>query len=87
MTHFKEKPQLDGWINIGFIILDPAALAYFTPDCVMEEGPLVALANRGQLTAYRHQGFWQPMDTFRESKMLNDLWSAGNPPWKVWSGA
>lgn len=84
VTRFREKPQLDGWINIGFMILEPAALQHFDAECVLEQGPLVDLAEAGQLTAYRHTGFWQPMDTFRESKLLNDLWTSGNAPWKQW---
>ncbi len=84
VTRFREKPQLDGWINIGFMILEPAALQYFDAECVLEQGPLVDLAEAGQLTAYRHTGFWQPMDTFRESKLLNDLWTSGDAPWKQW---
>ena len=84
VTRFREKPQLDGWINIGFMILEPSALQYFDAECVLEQGPLVDLAEAGQLTAYRHTGFWQPMDTFRESKLLNDLWTSGNAPWKQW---
>lgn len=84
VTHFREKPRLDGWINIGFIVFQPEALSYFDDDCVMEEGPLAALADAQQLAAYRHRGFWQPMDTYRESKMLNNLWSEGTAPWKLW---
>lgn len=84
VTQFREKPRLDGWINIGFMILEPGALDYFDADCVLETGPLVRLAEEGQLSAFRHAGFWQPMDTFRESKMLNDLWAAGQAPWKTW---
>ena len=84
VTRFREKPQLDGWINIGFMILEPAALQHFDAECVLEQGPLVDLAEAGQLTAYRHTGFWQPMDTFRESKLLNDLWASGEAPWKQW---
>jgi glucose-1-phosphate cytidylyltransferase len=84
VTRFREKPKMDGWINIGFMILEKDALKYFDADCVLEQGPLVELANAGELSAYRHEGFWQPMDTFRESKMLNDLWSSGKAPWKLW---
>lgn len=84
VTQFREKPRLDGWINIGFMILEPGALAYFDEDCVLEQGPLVDLALAGQLSAYRHDGFWQPMDTFRESKLLNDLWASGEAPWRNW---
>jgi glucose-1-phosphate cytidylyltransferase len=84
VTSFREKPRLDGWINIGFIIFEPQALQYFTDECVLEQGPLVDLAAAGQLSAFRHDGFWQPMDTFRESKLLNELWSNGDAPWKNW---
>ena len=84
VTRFREKPQMDGWINIGFMILEQEALRHFDADCVLEQGPLVDLAEAGQLSAYRHDGFWQPMDTFRESKMLNDLWATGEAPWKQW---
>ncbi len=84
VQRFREKPRMDGWINIGFMVLEPAALQHFDADCVLEEGPLVDLADSGQLSAYRHEGFWQPMDTFRESKMLNDLWASGAAPWKQW---
>ena len=82
---FREKPQLEGWINIGFFIMQPGALAYLNDESVLEEEPLAALANDGQLSAYRHTGFWQPMDTYRESQMLNDLWESGKAPWQVWS--
>ena len=85
VTQFREKPRLDGWINIGFMIFEPASLKYFTDDCVLEQGPLVDLADSGELAAYRHDGFWQPMDTFRESKLLNDLWDSGDAPWRNWS--
>ena len=84
VTAFREKPRLDGWINIGFMILQPHALEVFTDDCVLEEGPLAHLAREGRLAGYRHPGFWQPMDTFRESKMLNDLWDTGAAPWRLW---
>ena len=81
VTAFQEKPQLEGWINIGFMILNPETLNYFTQDCALESGPLASLARDNNLSAYRHDGFWQPMDTLRESKMLNDLWDSGEKPW------
>lgn len=81
---FSEKPRLDGWINIGFFVMETDALAYLDEDCVLEEEPLARLAADGELSAYRHRGFWQPMDTYRESKMLNNLWDSGRAPWKVW---
>jgi len=81
VTAFQEKPQLEGWINIGFMILNPTTLGFFTDNCVLESGPLAALAKQGHLGSYQHNGFWQPMDTLRESKLLNDLWSSGERPW------
>ncbi|MDP2014496.1 MAG: glucose-1-phosphate cytidylyltransferase [Actinomycetota bacterium] len=81
---FSEKPQLDDWINVGFFIMQPEVLTYLDDNCVLEEEPLAHLARDGQLSAFRHRGFWQPMDTNRESKMLNELWDSGNAPWKTW---
>ena len=80
---FQEKPRLDGWINIGFMILNYQALKYFDENCVLETGPLVSLAREVKLSSYKHTGFWQPMDTLRESKILNELWDSGKRPWLV----
>jgi glucose-1-phosphate cytidylyltransferase len=86
IEHFREKPKGDGaWINGGFFVLDPAVLASIEGDStVFEQEPLVALAAQGQLAAYRHDGFWFPMDTLRDRNVLEGLWSTGNAPWKVW---
>jgi glucose-1-phosphate cytidylyltransferase len=84
VTSFREKPKLEGWINIGFFIMQKEALAYLDAECVLEQEPLARLAADSQLTAYRHEGFWQPMDTFREAKLLNELWDDGNAPWRNW---
>jgi glucose-1-phosphate cytidylyltransferase len=84
VASFSEKPKLDGWINVGFFIMEPGALRYLTDSSVLEEEPLAKLAADGQLSAYRHTGFWQPLDTYRESKLLNDLWYSGSPAWRVW---
>jgi glucose-1-phosphate cytidylyltransferase len=84
VRQFREKPVMDGWVNIGFFIMEPGVLDYLDEHSVLEEAPLSALASDGQLSAYRHQGFWQPMDTYRESRLLNDLWDAGDAPWQVW---
>ena len=84
VTEFREKPRLDGWINIGFMIMEPGAMEYFTDNCVLEEGPLASLAAAGHLSAYQHEGFWQPMDTLREKNLLEDLWASGRAPWKTW---
>ena len=84
VLRFKEKPQVEGWINIGYFIFEPAIFDYLDDNSVLEQEPLRRLAEDGQIAAYPHTGFWQPMDTFRESQMLNDLWNSGNAPWKVW---
>jgi glucose-1-phosphate cytidylyltransferase len=84
VQRFREKPQTDDYVNAGFFVFEPQFLDYLTDDCVLEVEPLEALANEGQLVAYRHDGFWQPMDTYRESTMLNEMWDSGNAPWKVW---
>jgi glucose-1-phosphate cytidylyltransferase len=83
VTSFKEKPQAEGWINGGFFIFKPQIFDYLSPDIVLENEPLQRLAAEKQLAAFKHEGFWQPMDTFRESKMLNDLWESGKAPWKI----
>lgn len=84
VTKFREKPKLEGWINVGFFIFEPEIFNYLDDECVLEEEPLARLAEDHQLVAFRHQGFWQPMDTYRESKMLNDMWESNSAPWKVW---
>jgi glucose-1-phosphate cytidylyltransferase len=83
---FKEKPSGDGtWINGGFFVLDPAVIDRIADDLtVWEQEPLQGLAREGQLSAFRHSGFWQPMDTLRDKAMLEDLWRSGSAPWKVW---
>ena len=87
ITRFTEKPQGDGsWINGGFFVLEPGALAYVDgDDSVWERAPLEALARDGQLSAYTHDGFWQPMDTLRDKIKLEELWQSGNAPWKTWN--
>ena len=86
VMRFEEKPQGDGsWINGGFFVLDPSVIDLIDGDrCTWEQEPLKTLAETGQLTAYHHEGFWQPMDTLRDKKMLEDLWQRGQAPWKVW---
>jgi len=69
---FKEKPKLDGWINIGFFIMQPEVINYLDAESVLEEEPLANLSADRELSAFRHEGFWQPMDTYRESMILND---------------
>jgi glucose-1-phosphate cytidylyltransferase len=84
VTQFREKPLMDGWVNAGFFIFEPKIFDYLDEECVLEAEPLAKLAAEGQLAAYRHNGFWQPMDTFRESNFLNELWNSNDAPWKNW---
>ncbi len=86
ITGFKEKPQGDGgWINGGFFVLAPKALRYIENDrTAWEREPMESLARNGQLSAFRHEGFWQPMDTLRDKIQLEELWTQGKAPWKVW---
>lgn len=84
VERFREKPQADGWVNAGFFVFEPAVLDYLDEDCVLEQRPLQRLAADGQLMAYKHEGFFQPMDTLREATLLNGLWSSGEAPWRVW---
>lgn len=84
VNEFKEKPQTDGWINIGYFVFEPQIFDYLEDNSVLEEEPLRRLAEDRQIAAFQHRGFWQPMDTYRESQMLNDMWSAGTAPWRSW---
>ena len=79
---FEEKPQFEGWINGGFFCFERGALDYIDEDSVLEREPLERLAADGQLRAYRHTGFWDCMDTYKDAVLLNDLWAAGEAPWK-----
>lgn len=83
---FKEKPQGDGsWINGGFFVLQPEVFDYIADDkTIFERGPMENLARDGQLVAYKHKGFWQPMDTMRDKEQLEDLWKQEKAPWKLW---
>lgn len=83
---FREKPHGDGaWINGGFFVLEPGVFDYIAGDeTVWEREPMENLAHNSQLAAYRHEGFWQPMDTLRDKKLLDDLWATGKAPWKKW---
>jgi glucose-1-phosphate cytidylyltransferase len=86
ITRFEEKPQGDGsWVNGGFFVLEPAALNYIDGDAtIWERSALESLAAAGQLSAFTHTGFWQPLDTLRDKNRLEELWQSGTPPWKVW---
>jgi glucose-1-phosphate cytidylyltransferase len=87
VTNFIEKPQLgEGWINGGFMVMEPAVLRYFTQDqSVLETDGLERMAEDGQLMAYRHESFWHCMDTLRDKRQLEQLWDSGKAPWKIWS--
>lgn len=86
VTAFAEKVQTsEGWINGGFFVLEPSVLDYIDDDdTVWELKPLERLAHDDQLRAYRHEGFWSPMDTLRDVKMLDGMWASGTAPWKTW---
>ncbi|NDD29132.1 MAG: glucose-1-phosphate cytidylyltransferase [Proteobacteria bacterium] len=87
-AEFREKPQLtEGFINGGFFVLDRRVLDYIDDDPTVpfERGPMQRLTADGQLMAFRHEGFWQAMDTLRDMTSLNELWASGRPPWKVWA--
>lgn len=84
VVEFSEKPQAgEGWISGGFFVLEPAALDYIKGNVAFEREPLANLARDGQLMAYQHEGFWQPMDTMRERDVLEALWQSGSPPWRI----
>lgn len=87
VTRFVEKPQIgEGWINGGFFVLEPEVLDYIQGDeTLWEREPLERLAQDGQLMAYRHEGFWQGMDTLRDVRLVEGLWQEGRAPWKVWA--
>ena len=85
VTGFHEKPRADHWINGGFFCFEPAVFDYLSEDSVLERDPLERLAAGGRLHGYRHTGFWEYMDTYKDAVQLNDLWAQTRPPWKVWA--
>jgi len=86
IERFHEKPEGDGaWINGGYFVLEPEVIDHIDgDDTVWEQAPLRSLAHEGQLNAYKHTGFWQPMDTLRDRNLLEELWRSGSAPWKNW---
>ena len=86
ITSFQEKPEGDGsWINGGFFVLNPSVIDYIESDSTTwERSPLECLAKDGELSVYKHKGFWSPMDTMRDKIMLNELWEENKAPWKLW---
>jgi glucose-1-phosphate cytidylyltransferase len=85
VSGFQEKPRTDHWVNGGFFCFEPVVLDYLDDDSVLEREPLERLAGDRNLRAYRHSGFWDCMDTYKDAVMLNELWSSGDPPWRVWA--
>jgi glucose-1-phosphate cytidylyltransferase len=83
---FSEKPRGDGrWVNGGFFVLSPRVGEYLKDDStIWEREPLEQLSREGQVSAYKHEGFWQPMDTIHDRDLLEDYWATGSAPWKVW---
>ncbi len=85
VVRFREKPSGEGWVSGGFFVLNPKVIDYIAGDqTIWEREPLERLAREGQLSTYKHSGFWQPMDTLRDKNHLEQLWNSGQAPWKVW---
>jgi glucose-1-phosphate cytidylyltransferase len=84
VSQFKEKPKVNDWINMGYFVFQPPIFDLLEADSVLEDEPLRSLASSSELGAFKHSGFWQPMDTYREYLALNDLWSTESAPWKSW---
>jgi glucose-1-phosphate cytidylyltransferase len=85
VVSFSEKPQMDSWVNAGFMVFNSGIFDYLSgDDCVLEKEPLERLAAGRQIMAYRHRGFFHAMDTYREYQFLNAVWASGKAPWKVW---
>ena len=85
VDRFSEKPRAEGWVNAVFLVSDQRVFNYIDGDaCSVEREPLARLAAEGELVAYRHEGFFYAMDTYREYKILNELWERGEAPWPVW---
>jgi glucose-1-phosphate cytidylyltransferase len=81
---FSEKPRAEKWINGGFFIFEPEIFNYLNKDSILEREPLERVAHEGQLIAFKHEGFWQPMDTYREMQDLNSMWDTNRAPWRNW---
>ena len=84
VTAFDEKPRSQRWVNGGFFCLRPTVLELLDDDSVFERDPLQRLAAAGGLRAFRHEGFWDCLDTYKDAVVLNDLWASGQAPWKLW---
>ena len=84
VTHFKEKPMLDHWVNGGFFVFSRRVFKYIGQDDVLEKDTLIKLTKKRQILAYKHRGFWMCMDTYKETLVLRQLWNSGNAPWALW---
>lgn len=84
---FVEKPRSERWINGGFLCCEPGVLDYLDDESVLEREPLARIAAAGELRAFRHEGFWDCMDTYKDAVVLGDLWAAGEAPWRIWDAA
>jgi glucose-1-phosphate cytidylyltransferase len=84
VSGFVEKPRSEHWINGGFFCFEPGVFDYLDAASVLEREPLSRLADDGELRAFRHEGFWDCMDTYKDAVVLNDLWTAGRAPWRIW---
>ena len=86
VERFREKPTEDAWLSAGYFVFEPGVFDYIWPadDCILEREPLDRLVRDGQLMAFRHEGEFHPMDTYRDHLALNELWSSGKAPWKIW---
>lgn len=84
VTSFREKPQGQSLVSIGYFVFEPEIFNFLSEEVVLEEQPMSNLAQLGELSAYEHVGFWQPLDTYREYLAFNTLWSEGKAPWKTW---
>lgn len=84
VSHLKEKPSLQDWVNIGYFIFQKEIFTFLKENTMLEKEPMTSLINSNQLMAFKHEGFWQPMDTYREYEILTNLWQTPEPPWKNW---
>lgn len=82
VTGFREKPKLESWVNGGFMVMEPRALDYIGENDVLERAPLERMAGENELAAFRHTGFWDCMDTYKDTLLLNELWQRGEAPWR-----
>jgi glucose-1-phosphate cytidylyltransferase len=85
VTAFREKPMTENFVNIGYFVFDSGIFGFLNDHSVLEEDALTSVAAAKSLNAFVHKGFWQPMDTYRESLIFNELWNSGKAPWKIWS--